>query len=42
MVGAGFPYILSFDLEGSDFDTFLLFLSMDSAPCLPLGIYRHL
>lgn len=42
MVGAGFPYILSFDLEGSDFHTFLLFLSMDSAPCLPLGIYRHL
>jgi hypothetical protein len=42
VLGAGFPYILSFDIDGGDLRTFLLYLSMDSAPSLPLGIYHHL
>ena len=42
MVGAGYPFNISLDIENGDLRTFLLFLALDAPFCLPLGIYHHL
>ena len=42
MVGASYPFILSFDATSGDLRTFLVFLAADPSLCLPLGIYRHI
>ncbi len=42
LVGAGYPFNVSLDIEGGDLRTFLLFLALDAPFCLPLGIYHHL
>jgi hypothetical protein len=42
MVGAGYPFNVSFDIENGDLRTFLLFLALDAPFCMPLGIYHHL
>ena len=42
MVGAGYPFNISLDVENGDLRSFLLFLALDAPICLPLGIYHHL
>lgn len=42
MIGAGYPFDISLDLENGDLRTFLLFLALDAPFCMPLGIYCHL
>ncbi len=42
MVGAGYPFNISLDIENGDLRTFLLFLALNAPFCLPLGIYHHL
>lgn len=42
MVGAGYPFNISLDIEEGDLRTFLLFLALNAPFCLPLGIYHQL